>query len=249
MQHVEFLGTPGSAKSTIATELINLLPNAVDLEEATLLAVRRSGHDGLARLVAQTTRKAENPVWKWTYARSTDRFSALTRFIHEHPEVIQRVTEAQQHRSARDRSQGLVLDWLLNLMARYQLAVEDPGAASHIVIDEGFCQRAVALFAHGFEERDTSHLNDYLDAIPLPDVVIVIDTPLEVCETRLEKKGWSKRVAELDRAQRHEFLLSTADVVDTVIDHLETTGARLVRIDGTRPTLETARTLVERLSR
>lgn len=141
----------------------------------------------------------------------------------------------------------MVLDWLLNLMARFQLATEDPGDTGCLVIDEGFCQRAVALFGYGFEDRDASRLREYLEAIPLPDLVIVVDTPLEVCEARLERRGWSKRVAGLDPAARHDFLVATAAVVDAVVSHLETTGTRLIRVDGTASAEETARSLIDRV--
>jgi thymidylate kinase len=247
VQHVEFLGVPGSAKSTIAKEIIDLLPDAVNLEAATLNSVRRSGHDGLARFVAHTTRSGKSRLWRWAYARSTDRFSALARFIHEHPKVMQRVTKAQRRRSGRDQSQDVVLDWLLNLMARFQLAMDDPGDTKYVVIDEGFCQRAVALFGYGFDDRDSSRLGEYLAAIPRPDAVVVVETPLEVCEARLDRRGWSKRVSGLDRVARHEFLVSTAAVVDAVVAYLDTTETRVIRIDGTKPTNETARLLVDTL--
>lgn len=248
MHPVELLGGPGSGKSSIAGRLTESLPGAAGLETAALTALRRSGDDRLTRLIAHATRNSSSRLWRWAYARSTDRFSALTRFIDQHPDVLSRVTEAQRRRSDRDRSQDMVLGWVLNLMARYQLATEDPGVDGCLVIDEGFCQRAVALFGYGFQNRDAPLLQEYLEAIPLPDVVVVVDTPLEVCEARLEKRGWSQRVAQLDFADRHDFLLGTSAVVDAVTAFLETTRARVVRVDGTNPADSTARSLAATLA-
>lgn len=240
MQHIELLGAPGSAKSTISRELLRSLPGAADLEEATLLAVRNSGHDGLARMAARMSRSSRNPVWRWAYARSPDRFSALQRFINAHPKVMQRVTKTQRRRSDRDLYQDMVLGWLMNLMARYQLAVENHGALETLVIDEGFCQRAVALFGYGFEPGDEPRLQEYLEAIPLPDVVIVVDTPLSVCEQRLNDRGWSERVAGLDETSRQGFLRASAAVVDLVVEFLGSTDTKLIHVDGTTPTADAA---------
>ncbi|MGD2101282.1 MAG: hypothetical protein PVG83_03535 [Acidimicrobiia bacterium] len=241
------LGPPGSAKSTIAGELLGRLPGSVDLEKAALLAIRHSGEDGVAKFVARLTRAPGNPLWKWVYARSSDRFSALTRFIDEHPKVMQRVTKTQRKRSKRDRSQDVVLGWLLNLMARYQLAVENAELFERLVIDEGFCQRAVALFGYGFDDQDMSRLTEYVEAMPTPDVVILVETPVEICERRLDSRGWSERVTELDPSGRHQFLLDSVRVVEEVVALLGA-KSRLIRVDGTKPPTEVTERLITALS-
>lgn len=249
MQHVEFLGLPGSAKTTVAKAVTDSLPGAIGLEDAVVMALREGADDEFTRLLSRVVRSGSNPLWKWAYARSSDRFAALARFISEHPRLLQRVTKTQRRRSDHDRYQGLVLNWLLNLMARFQLVTEHPPDREFLVIDEGFCQRAVALFAYGFHDDEVERLVGYLEDIPRPDTVIVVDTPLEVCEARLETRGWSERVVDLDGDNRRRFLQTSAAVIDIVETWLENAGVTLVRVDGTSPARDLASELTTTLSR
>jgi hypothetical protein len=149
--------------------------------------------------------------------------------------LLQTILEVQRGRVDRDRRQDLALGWILNLMARHQLATETP-IKGHLVIDEGFAQRAVALVGHGFEPGpDQSVLDEYLAVIPRPDLVVAVATPLEVCRQRMEERGWSERVADLDAAARESFLISAGEVVARVATGLEAAGIMLIWVDGTTP--------------
>jgi thymidylate kinase len=241
---VELLGAPGSGKTTLARQLAQGLGGAIELEEAVRSSIRERGDDSVARIVARVTRSSSSRLWKGAYSRATDRFSALARFIADKPETLEAVLAAQRHRADRDRGQDLALGWVLNLMARYQLAVEGRGSSDWVVIDEGFSQRAVALFGHGFTAGDGDWLAAYLAAVPRPDVVVLVETPLPTCASRLDARGWSERVTGLSAAGRLSVLESSERVVETVSAWVEEAGIRLLRIDGTESATTTIATLV-----
>ncbi|MGH8914542.1 MAG: hypothetical protein ACRDZM_08525, partial [Acidimicrobiia bacterium] len=203
--------------------------------DAVRSAIRDHGEDPLARAAARLSRSSSGRLWKPAYARSTDRFAALSRFVASHPALVEAVLATQRRRVDRDRGQDLVLGWILNLMARYQLATER-AVPGWLVIDEGFAQRGVALFASGFDDvSDSDSLDRYLDTMPRPDLVVVVDTPLEVCEQRLDHRGWSERARELDPATRRRFLTDAGTVTRLVATGLEQRDARLIWVDGTTP--------------
>ena len=225
------------------------IPEATSLAKAALVSLRAQAADPVTRLAARLTRDPSSRLWTWAYARSTDRFSALTRFIATHPRAMAEVAKALASRCERDNRQDLVLSWLLNLMARFQLAIESGDRAEDLVIDEGFCQRAVALFAYGFSPReDLDGLKLYLDAVPTPDAVVVVETPLEECEARLDRRGWSERVIHLDREGRREFLANALAIVQAVVGRLEASGVHVLSVNGSSPEQETVHNLAHNLS-
>jgi hypothetical protein len=207
----------------------------LDLDDAVLAALRERGEDGVTRAMARVTRRSGGRMWRRAYARSADRSLALTRFLSANPATLETALAAQRTRQGRDRGQEQALGWLLDLMAGYQLASEHLGDRDWLIVDEGFSQRAVALFGYGYGEEDNGPLGHYLDSIPRPEVLVVVETPLEICERRLDQRGWSERVERLPASDRRRFLEGAKAVVTRVAGHLERASTRVIWVDGTTP--------------
>jgi broad-specificity NMP kinase len=232
---VEFLGPPGSGKSTLAAGLRQALPGAASLPEAVHAAIGARGEDGVARIAARLTRASGSRLWEAAYARSTDRFSSLARFSSAHPETMAAVLEIQRQRADRDLHPEVTLGWVLNLMARYQLAVED-SRYRWLVVDEGFAQRGVALHAGGFDEQtDLALVDSYVAGLPSTEAVVAVETPIEVCQERLDRGGWSERLVGLGAADRRDFLEAATMLSVHVATALEEGGRRVIWVSGTTP--------------
>ncbi len=205
------------------------------LNDAVLASVRAHGEDRVTRAIARLSRRSWNRAWRRAYARSADRSSALIRFLASSPATLESALAAQEARRDRDRGQDQALGWLLNLMSGFQLASEHLGARDWLIVDEGFCQRSVALFGYGFSAEDVPLLDRYVGSIPRPDTVVVVDTPVEICEARLNERGWSERLEGLGAGDRHHFLTRTLDVVKQVVEQLERSGIAVIWVDGSTP--------------
>lgn len=234
MQVVEFLGVPGAGKSTVADALSEAVPGAVSLGDAVRDSIGRRGGDPITRVAARLTRSPSSRLWSAAYARSTDRLSALIRFASARPDFLESVLVAQRQRGGRDVRPDLVLGWIVNLMARYQLATEY-GGAGWLVVDEGFAQRAVALLAAGYEQSDEPALRAYLDASPRPDVLVVVESSLNVCVARLDRRGWSERVARAKETDRQAFLEGCAQMVSLICTRSAEAGLEVISVSGEDP--------------
>lgn len=224
------------------------MPAAIDLDDAVLAAIRDHGEDRVSRSLARLTRKSYSRLWRSAYPRSADRLPALSRFLVSNPAVLEAALVAQTARVDRDHGQDQALGWLLNLMSGFQLASEHVTDDRLVIVDEGFCQRSVALFGLGFTDADHPLLTRYLSSIPLPETLIVVETPLEICESRLDQRGWSERVDGLGPEDRRRFLQRANDVVSRVVQHVGSTTSRVIWVDGTTPTPDSVVTMAATLA-
>ena len=246
MRHVELLGLPGAGKSTLTRAIARKLAEhgaGIDLDRAVHASIRQRGDDPVARLVA-TVVGPSGKLWKAAYGRSADRVAALSRFLADHPETLEAVLRAQRLRRQRDRHQEVVLGWILNLAARFQLASEV--VDGYLLIDEGFCQRAVALFAFGFSDEDRQLLESYIDSIPLPHLVVSVQVDSETARQRLNRRGWSERLAGADSSMRDRFIADAGIVVGLVEEALQD-RTEVLAVDGTEPADEVAEHAVQHL--
>lgn len=247
MHVVEFLGVSGSGKSTLAAELTHHVAGAVSLDEAVRAGIAEHGDDPVTRVAARLGRSGKGRAWDAAYARSTDRFAALARFIGENPRALEAVASIQASRAERDLEADLVLGWILNLMARYQIAGES-GVSGALIVDEGFAQRGVALLAGGFVNEDFDQVAGYVEATPRPHSLIVVETPLETCAQRLDRRGWSQRLAGAGAGDRRRFLESSAALVTRIAAEEETRGSRLIWVDGTTSTPDSVSSIAATLA-
>src|SRR5690606_21630605 len=182
LRHVEFLGVPGSGKSTLARALADSPESGGrlwSLDEAARLGLGRSSRDRLTRFFAARARSAESRMWKAMYARAPDRVRAVAGFVTRWPEYVETVVGAQRRRADRDSDQELVLRWIFELGAKFQVASGALGDDDVLVIDEGFAQRAVAVFGHGWRPDEQADLARYVASRRRPDPVLAAGGALE----------------------------------------------------------------------
>jgi hypothetical protein len=239
MRLIEFLGVPGSGKSTTLGLLESDAPAAgirlQRLDPVGRIAIARQGRDPVTRAMARTVGRYWRSAWKRAMVRSSDRVSILSRAIVKRPELAAAMIEANDahnHDAGADRVMGMLLNHLIG----FQLAEETLGDREWLLLDEGLCNRVTSLFAAGFDaDLDQAELDRYLDLIPVPDVLVVVSAPIDVCFDRLEKIGWTERMAGKPAVSRRAFLQRSSELVDLSRSHMEAAGSTVVLVDGTAP--------------
>jgi thymidylate kinase len=214
--HIEFIGVPGSGKTTLASNLVEELSGrGIDAATLSDIPSRLQPEDyrdrrisALLRLLpGSVRRKLAEPL----YVRSADRFLGLRDFATEHPDLLGVVWRAVERRKKDELHPELVVGWFLDMIARFQVAKGWLTQGTTIVADEGFTNRVITLFGYGFGAEDRFDLRDYLAAIPRPDLVFHLDVQIEIAEERLRRAGRpaSKRLAG-EPARTNEVLMSGA---------------------------------------
>lgn len=236
MHRIEFLGLPGSRKSTLSHQVEARAAKAgipvIGLDVATRHAIAASGADPLARFVARTAGRMSHRLWKQTMTRASDRVDTLARAVSARPELVATIITAN-HVNNQGSDATLVLRWLLSQLIANQLAEETLDADQWLIATEGFANRTISLFATA-SENETSLLEAarYLGLIPVPDVLVTMSTPLDFCYDQLELKGWTERIADQPPERRRAFLEEAEKLALVAREHLEQAGSRVVVVDG-----------------
>ena len=121
--------------------------------------------------------------------------------------------------------------YLLRLFRSWEAA----SAAPHpVLFDQAFVQ-AVASLALLCRAPDWALVERALDAVPRPDVLILLTAPRDVLEARLterqRRQGGMERLLELDLATN----LRTAGIVERLHGLLRERGRTVIRVDSTEP--------------
>ncbi len=229
---VEMLGAPGAGKTSLlpaAREFFNRRGlRAWSVVEAARPAAASTRLGRLAaRLLPEPLRGFA--LWQIFYAGSR---RCQRDFRRQYPQLVEGVLRDQRRRPISGYDRRHVLRWFLHLTGVYSFLRANMDSTDVLIIDEGFVHRVVQLFASEKEELQPRRIIAYLDAIPRPDLVIIVSAAPEVSRQRVFDRGLWPRFQRKSRAETLSFLERAQAVVEIAADHLTRAGWSLVRIDN-----------------
>lgn len=220
---VEFIGLPGSGKSTLIKTLKRLSAHS-DLPAVSL------NHVAEEVLAA----RKENPGY---LRRKADRgwFYGTFSFAHKYPEIFRIAFE-----NTLINTPGQ-LDFL-DLLGQYHFARLSQEERRLVLVDEGLLHRGAAAFLN---PEAFSSLENYLDNIPAPDAVVFIDIDIETAieRSKQRKKGIPvhyRKFTEAELFQHYEHL-------QALHQQCLTRQSQVIHIDSAQPLTQNAEWLLERL--
>lgn len=213
--YVEFIGLPGSGKSSLLSALTKKsAKSAVPCH--SLKTVADKTHAKLIQMPGYLKRK---PGRGW--------FLGMLTFAHQHPDVFRILFE-------NSISDSWINLNVMELLGQYYFAQRAELGRQPILCDEGFLHRGATAFS---EPDRYSDMETYLSHIPLCDAVIHIDLDIEQALARCKqrRKGLPKAYQALPEGEVIEIMTAVQEMHQLCIRHQEDAGVRVIKVDGLRP--------------
>ena len=232
---VEFVGTPGVGKTTLATALVAMLDErgiaATDITGAARDHVRRTRPGHLIDRGAPPWAR-DLLLWQVFYLLGV---AHAVRFEVERPALARHAVRSQLRRGLPIRTRAHVLYWFVHLCGRYRFLTATSTENEALVLDDGFAQRAVHLFASPFHEPDAAQVRTYVDLRPAPDLLIVVLAGWQECERRVLERGVWPHARHLTSAQLSRYLEHAERVVDVATRRARERGWNISEISTEDP--------------
>jgi thymidylate kinase len=238
---IEFVGTPGAGKTTLANALVDLLRD--EGRDATTMVEAARPHAATTRtgrVVVKLTpgRLRRQLLWRVFYADATrDAF----RFRRDHPDLARMVVAGERTRPVPRKLQRHTLWWFFQLGGRTRFLSRTARQGEILVVDDGFLHRVVALHAGPGEAPDEVLVRALVDLLPRPDLVVHVVADAETCAQRVGDRGIWRHRAGLDDAGLRDFVKNAEGAVQAGVDRAIERGWRVVQVDNGGADLVAAR--------
>lgn len=206
---IEFLGLPGSGKTTLARELCRYArcrgQRAFSADEALYAALQRRSRWYHLRRPVKYCSYARGRRWLYDVcAQPRFSYEPLNRFLDEYGGMAQTL-EAIVRRPEQFQDSALLIRWLVRLFSGYGLVRELLRQDETLILDEGFSNRALSIFGYTAGSIDPARVRAYISSMPAPDAVICIEASAEIRLRRLKDRGFPTRLKNAGTQRRAEL--------------------------------------------
>jgi hypothetical protein len=251
----EFIGLPGSGKSTVLRQLFAepLTAQARYLsEEAALLMVGRRKFDRIFRIPLQLLPDGlAMQICPRIWWKCRQRPESQLGFLAKHGAALGTYTSSAIHDAMSTADRFRVIKHFLDAAAAREF-FDDAQLSDRIVLfGEGLVQKSFMFVDHTDVTIETADVVRYLEKIPLPDLVIHLRVPTSVSFDRLTGRasGLTQRLKGADAPTIRRFLDKAAHHLDQVSGWFATNHPdRMLTIDNQESAASAADAIRTRLA-
>ncbi len=211
---VEIVGLPGCGKTT----LLRAAKRPLQKAGLKFASINKVADAQAAKQIGKTRFLKRYEPRAWIYG--------ATKFAHETPDVFDVL-----FKNARgDFHQSL---WLMDFFTHMHFARQADLSDTYIFLDEGFVHRGAAAF---FKNKTITGFKKYLDMIPVSDLIILIDTPVDAAVDRClsRKTGVPQAYNSSEKEEVEAKFILLDKRLKFGVAHQEKAGADIIRIDGSQ---------------
>lgn len=230
---VELVGPPGAGKSTLLPEVVDACRATGRCPATTIDAARRLARRTLpGRLVSALPAIRTRDRLLWAVFLVTSALAGLARLPPTWP-LAWRVARSQLRRPPdAEAAQRRVWRWFRRLVGTHGLFLARAAPHEVLVLDEGFVHRVVQLFTSAVEVPDREAVVAYLEVVPVPDLVIAVHAPAEVCSARIRSRGVWGRFEGRDGDDLDRFVANAHRATAIAVEYARTRDWPLIEIDN-----------------
>jgi thymidylate kinase len=226
---VEFVGAPGTGKSTLAVAAREILHDyglkAMLMREAGLQCFQRSFLGWLIYSVAPLR-------WQERLSHGILRrllFLYKLKFAAKNRKLTRQLLGVLVRRQLSGQDKRKVLHFFFRDAGYYQFLHRRMRPNEALIFTEGLVHRATSLYASPFEEPDAAEILNYVHLLPQSELVIWIQAPLDVCVKRVILRGADIRyVGE----QLTPFVTNSAKAIEVAMQGIREMGWRTVQLSN-----------------
>lgn len=228
---IEFLGLPGSGKSTLYNELIKKTNNSYfDLENALEFSIKRAISSSKSNkrfkkirqsIIYKLTKSLVYPVYETNVFMEQAYLSKLADSPNLNNDLFKIMKEFKLTKVEKKK----VFSSFFELSKKYFLVEKFLASNESLILDEGFIHFSSYIWQRNRKEKENySDLNNYINLIPKPNILFYLHVKPEVAYNRLIKREkFPPPYQELSKVEKIEKLESTRKSMDFIINNIEKT--------------------------
>ncbi len=228
---VEFVGAPGTGKTTLASAAIQFLreqgSRVLAVEDLVSVCAARTQWGRIMTAVVPHPWQGSVlwRVYSWT------RVYYRTQFAFKNYAFWQYIADLHRNRSIHEQDRRRIRRYLDGMMSLYQFYKVHMQPDEILIFDEGFAHR-VTHFVSDVEEPNPSVVMRYVELMPPSDLVILVRAPVETCVDRVWSRGLRGRLRDKSKREVNLFIANSAQAVDIAAHYIEHMGRNVLQVEN-----------------